>query len=107
MQPNAESHFKEVASILHLLLCFNFFFAPVNDGLAPLVSVFLVVGKDWDTGSVGVVWFARDIAALTCQTFAGALVDRSEHKKLPFALATVAASNAATSIVSLNIMLQS
>eukprot|EP00985_Skeletonema_marinoi_P028794 scaffold26040_cov122-Skeletonema_marinoi.AAC.1 len=38
----------QIATILRLILCFNFLIAPFKDGLALLVSVYLVAEKGWD-----------------------------------------------------------
>jgi len=88
----------DVTYVLRLLLSFNFFFAPVRDGLAPLVSVFLVAVKGWDPGAAGVIWFTRDVSAILCQTFVGGFVDVSEHKRALLVLATLIASVAAVSV---------
>ena len=95
-----ESKEKEkISTVLRLLLCYNFFIAPVKDGLAPLVSVYLVAEKGWDAGSAGIIWFARDVSTLVCQMFVGAFVDSFERKRLLLMLATAATSVAATSMV--------
>ncbi len=95
----AKAKDNNISTILRLMLCFNFFIAPVKDGLAPLVSVYLVAENGWDAGSAGIIWFVRDISTLLCQMFAGAFVDSFEHKQTLLVLATASASIAATSMV--------
>eukprot|EP00985_Skeletonema_marinoi_P008447 scaffold3842_cov150-Skeletonema_marinoi.AAC.1 len=89
----------QITTILRLILCFNFLIAPVKDGLAPLVSVYLVAEKGWDAGRAGIIWFTRDISALLCQTCVGGFVDGFENKRLLLILATASASIAASSMV--------
>ena len=89
----------QIRTILRLILCFNFLIAPVKDGLAPLVSVYLVAEKGWDAGRAGIIWFARDISVVLCQTCVGGIIDGSENKRLLLFLATASASIAACSIV--------
>jgi len=98
LNAKAKKEKAQISLILRLLLCFNFMIAPVKDGLAPLVSVYLVAAKGWDAGRAGVIWFARDGSALLSQTFVGGFVDGSEHKRLLLILATFTAGLAASSI---------
>ena len=95
---NAKKAKDQIETILRLLLCFNFLTAPVRDGLAPLVSVYLVAEKGWDAGRAGIIWFARDVSALLCQTCVGGFVDGFENKRLLLILATASASIAASSM---------
>jgi MFS family permease len=83
---------NNVKMVSCLLLVFNFFFAPVKDGLGVLVSVFLVASKGWDPGTAGVIWFTRDVSTMVCQTFVGSYVDSSERKRAILFFASVIAS---------------
>jgi len=95
---NDESnHDTNEKKVISLMLAFTFFLASVKDGLGPIVSVYLVVSKGWTPGKAGIVWFARDGSALICSLFIGAIVDRSERKRILLLAATAISAATATS----------
>jgi len=67
--------------IVYLWYAFAFFIAPISDGLAPFVSVYLVAYADVSPGDAGLIWFARDISQMIFQVPMGAFVDYTTHKK--------------------------
>lgn len=63
----------------------NFFLADVRDGLGPYLAVYLIAMRGptqgWNEATTGLVMTIAGIAGLIAQTPAGALVDRSHHKR--------------------------
>ncbi|WP_152046575.1 MFS transporter [Aureimonas psammosilenae] len=58
----------------------NFFLADVRDGLGPFLGIFLI-GKGWDTTSIGLVMTVGGIAGMLATTPLGALADASKAKR--------------------------
>lgn len=72
----------------------NFFLADVRDGLGPFLGIFLI-GKNWDTATVGLVMTIGGIAGMLATTPLGALADASKAKRFMIAFCaalTIAAS---------------
>ncbi|NGM34929.1 MFS transporter [Methylobacterium sp. DB0501] len=67
---------------LHAL---NFTLADVRDGLGPYLAIYLIAvrGPDqgWNEATTGMIMTIAGIAGLIAQTPAGALIDRSRHKR--------------------------
>ncbi|MGY2051026.1 MFS transporter [Methylobacterium sp. JK268] len=63
----------------------NFFLADVRDGLGPYLAIYLIAvrGPDqgWNEATTGLVMTIAGIAGLIAQTPAGALIDRTAHKR--------------------------
>ncbi|MBO1021954.1 MFS transporter [Methylobacterium sp. SD274] len=63
----------------------NFFLADVRDGLGPYLAIYLIAvrGPDqgWDETTTGMIMTIAGIAGLIAQTPAGALIDRTNHKR--------------------------
>lgn len=59
----------------------NVFLADVRDGLGPYLAIYLLTVQRWDEASIGVVMSIGGIAAIAAQMPAGALVDRTRHKR--------------------------
>ncbi|MHC2017024.1 MFS transporter [Methylobacterium sp. CM6247] len=63
----------------------NFFLADVRDGLGPYLAIYLIAvrGPDqgWDEATTGMIMTIAGIAGLIAQTPAGALIDRTNHKR--------------------------
>ena len=63
----------------------NFFLADVRDGLGPYLAIYLIAvrGPDqgWNEATTGLVMTIAGIAGLIAQTPAGALIDRTNHKR--------------------------
>ncbi|MFE1597668.1 MFS transporter [Methylobacterium sp. ID0610] len=63
----------------------NFFLADVRDGLGPYLAIYLIAvrGPDqgWNEATAGLVMTIAGIAGLIAQTPAGALIDRTHHKR--------------------------
>ncbi|OAS25731.1 MFS transporter [Methylobacterium platani] len=63
----------------------NFTLADVRDGLGPYLAIYLIAvrGPDqgWNEATTGMVMTIAGIAGLIAQTPAGALIDRSQHKR--------------------------
>ncbi len=67
----------------------NFFLADVRDGLGPYLAIYLLAVHHWEPGSIGLVMTLAGLAALVTQTPAGALIDRTEGKRLVVAVAAL------------------
>ncbi|GJE19057.1 MFS transporter [Methylobacterium marchantiae] len=63
----------------------NFFLADVRDGLGPYLAIYLIAvrGPDqgWNEATTGMIMTIAGIAGLIAQTPAGALIDRTDHKR--------------------------
>ncbi|MEH3146879.1 MAG: MFS transporter [Methylobacterium frigidaeris] len=63
----------------------NFTLADVRDGLGPYLAIYLIAvrGPDqgWNEATTGLVMTIAGIAGLVAQTPAGALIDRTRHKR--------------------------
>jgi len=63
----------------------NFFLADVRDGLGPYLAIYLVAargpGEGWNPATTGLVMTIAAIAGLLVQAPAGALIDRTRHKR--------------------------
>ncbi|MDB5511763.1 MAG: transporter [Enterovirga sp.] len=72
----------------------NFTLADVRDGLGPYLAIYLIAvrGPDqgWNEATTGVVMTIAGIAGLVAQTPAGALIDRTGHKRAVVIAAAVA-----------------
>ncbi len=72
----------------------NFFLADVRDGLGPYLAIYLLAvrGPDqgWNEATIGLVITLSAVAGLLAQTPAGALIDRSRHKRAIVIAAAVA-----------------
>ncbi|SFV06844.1 Predicted arabinose efflux permease, MFS family [Methylobacterium sp. 174MFSha1.1] len=64
----------------------NFTLADVRDGLGPYLAIYLIAvrGPDqgWNEATTGMIMTIAGIAGLIAQTPAGALIDRSRHKRV-------------------------
>jgi len=96
--PSNKVHENE-SKVISAMMAFTFLFAPVKDGLGPLVSVFLVVVKGWTPGEAGLIWFLRDGTALFSSPFVGAFVDRSRQKRLLLLASTAFSAVAASAVI--------
>ena len=72
----------------------NAFLADVRDGLGPYLAIYLLAerGPDqgWNEATIGLVMTIAGIAGLIAQTPAGALIDRTNHKRAIVIAAAVA-----------------
>jgi MFS family permease len=59
----------------------NFFLADVQSGLGPFLGIYLLTKPGWNAASIGVVMTLGGLAGLVVQTPAGALIDRTRHKR--------------------------
>lgn len=63
----------------------NFFLADVRDGLGPYLAIYLLAvrgpNQGWNEATTGLVMTIAGIAGLIAQTPAGALIDRTRHKR--------------------------
>lgn len=96
---NDNKHQKQIRIILRLVYAFTFFLAPVKDGLAPLVSVFLVVAKGWTPGKAGLIWFIRDMCSIVANPFVGAVVDTTIRKRFLLIVVTAITTLTACMII--------
>lgn len=64
----------------------NFFLADVRDGLGPYLAIYLIAVRGptqgWNEATTGLVMTIAGIVGLVAQTPAGALVDKTSHKRL-------------------------
>jgi MFS family permease len=70
----------------------NFFLADVQNGLGPFLGIYLVNRPGWNAASIGLVMSLGIAATLAVLTLAGALVDRTSHKRALIIGATVLVS---------------
>ncbi|KQT08565.1 MFS transporter [Methylobacterium sp. Leaf399] len=85
-QPSSDQHVRTPsARSLRGLDALNFFLADVRDGLGPYLAIYLIAvrGPDqgWNEATTGLIMTIAGIAGLIAQTPAGALIDRSSHKR--------------------------
>jgi MFS family permease len=80
--------------VLRGLDALNFFLADVRDGLGPYLAIYLIAvrGPDqgWNEATTGLIMTIAGIAGLIAQTPAGALIDRTNHKRAIVIAAAVA-----------------
>ncbi len=76
----------------------NFFLADVRGGLGPYLAIYLLVDRNWDEASIGVVMSIATIAGIVAQTPAGALVDTIRAKRLLLAVAALAVTAASLAL---------
>ena len=73
------------AGSLRGLDALNFFLADVRDGLGPYLAIYLIAvrGPDqgWNEATTGMIMTIAGIAGIIAQTPAGALIDRTSHKR--------------------------
>jgi MFS family permease len=64
----------------YALLALNFFMADMQAGIGPFLGVFLA-DHSWRTGPIGTVMTLGGIAGMAMTAPAGALIDRTQHKR--------------------------
>eukprot|EP00588_Corethron_pennatum_P001557 CAMPEP_0194284228 /NCGR_PEP_ID=MMETSP0169-20130528/27084_1 /TAXON_ID=218684 /ORGANISM="Corethron pennatum, Strain L29A3" /LENGTH=541 /DNA_ID=CAMNT_0039029993 /DNA_START=234 /DNA_END=1856 /DNA_ORIENTATION=- len=79
---------SNVFNVIRLWIAFNFFIAPIRDGLNPFVSVYLVAVLGLSPGIAGIIWFVRDLALMISQVPFGFVFDYTAKKKLIVFLCT-------------------
>jgi len=79
---------SNVRKVIRLWVAFNFFIAPIRDGLNPFVSVYLVAVVGLNPGIAGLIWFVRDLALMISQVPFGFLFDHTSNKKFFIFLCT-------------------
>ena len=76
---------RPTRNALRGLDCLNFTLADVRDGLGPYLAIYLIAvrGPDqgWNEATTGLIMTIAGIAGLIAQTPAGALIDRTRHKR--------------------------
>lgn len=60
----------------------NIFLADIRYGLGPFLAIYLLTYLKWDPAQIGLAMSIPGITAIVFQSPAGALVDKSRHKKL-------------------------
>lgn len=77
----------------HALDALNFTLADVRDGLGPYLAIYLIAvrgpGEGWNEATAGLIMTLAGIAGLIAQTPAGALIDRTRHKRLMVGIAAL------------------
>ncbi|MEA1835034.1 MFS transporter [Methylobacterium durans] len=90
----ADSVREPSARVLRGLDALNFFLADVRDGLGPYLAIYLLAVRGpeqgWNEATIGIVMTIAGIAGLIAQTPAGALIDRTHHKRAIVIAAAVA-----------------
>lgn len=71
-----------IKRIQYTLASINFFLADVRDGLGPFLAVYFISMLKWDSNDIGLMMTTASVATLLLQVPAGALVDKSYHKRL-------------------------
>lgn len=59
----------------------NFFLADVQAGLGPFLGIYLINKEGWNPASIGLVLTLGGVVGLLLNTPAGALIDRTTHKR--------------------------
>ena len=59
----------------------NFFLADVQSGLGPFLGIYLINKEGWNPASIGLVLTLGGAVGLLLNAPAGALIDRSNHKR--------------------------
>jgi MFS family permease len=72
---------RELARANVALDAANFFLADVRDALGPYLAVYLLIERQWDAASIGLVMSIATIAGILAQTPSGALVDATKAKR--------------------------
>jgi MFS family permease len=67
----------------------NFFLADVQSGVGPFLAIYLAA-TGWNEQTIGIVLTGGGIAAIIAQTPAGALADRTRHKRALIAAGVIA-----------------
>ncbi|GAB5470528.1 MAG: MFS transporter [Rhodospirillales bacterium] len=80
------------------LLALNFFSADVRDGLGPYLAIYLGVMLQWEPGAIGIALAVSTIATVAVQPFAGAIIDRSERKRMLLIVSALAIAAAAVAM---------
>jgi MFS family permease len=78
----------------------NIFLADVRDGLGPYLAIYLTT-KAWDPSKIGLAMSVMGVASVIAQTPAGALIDRSRHKRSWMVAASVLVALASVAMVRL------
>ena len=95
-RPHAEAGLERQPSrpALRGLDALNFTLADVRDGLGPYLAIYLIAvrGPDhgWNEATTGLIMTIAGIAGLIAQTPAGALIDRTRHKRAIVIAAAIA-----------------
>lgn len=75
---------------LNSLDALNFLLADVVGGIGPYLAIYLKSALRWDAGSIGMAMATASVCAVIAQTPAGALLDKTLHKRSVLATAAVA-----------------
>jgi hypothetical protein len=78
------------AASLRALDALNVFLADVRDGLGPYLAIYLTM-RHRDPSKIGIAMSAMGVAAVAAQTPAGALIDRTRHKRVAIAAVGIGA----------------
>ena len=65
----------------------NFLLADVKNGIGPFLAIYLLAGRHWSPGRIGIVMTVAGFATVIAQAPAGALVDRITWKRRLIAIA--------------------
>jgi MFS family permease len=76
----------------------NFFLADAQSGLGPFLGIYLLDKPGWNAATIGLIMTLGVAATLIAQTPAGALVDRTRHKRTLIVGATALVSTGAVLI---------
>ena len=63
--------------------------ADVKDGVGVYLSVYLLTVRNWEPDEIGIVIAAPGIVGILVQAPAGALIDRTKHKRLLLIVASI------------------
>ena len=85
----AEARAARSRQSLRALDVVNFLLADVRDGLGPYLAIYLSTRR-FDSAAIGIAMSAMGIATVAAQTPAGALIDRTWHKRLAIVAAALA-----------------
>ena len=77
---------------LKLIMIFNFMSGIIKDGLAPLVSVYLVSVRGWNPGHAGIIWLCRELTMVIVQIPMSDFIDKTTKKKTLLIIATFIAA---------------
>src|SRR4051812_49107826 len=83
---------------LRALDALNVVLADVRDGLGPYLAIYLAT-KHWDASRIGLAMATMGVASVIAQSPAGALVDRTRHKRSWMAAAAILVALGAVAMV--------
>lgn len=84
----------------------NFCNAGIQTGLGPFMAVFYTAVRHWNPGQIGILIACQALVGIATQSFVGAWMDESRHKRIITAAAGLTVAAAAIGLVTLPTFLE-